>query len=119
MHAYVKDVMTTEVIAARPDASYADLAALLHERRVGGFPVVDAEGVVVGMVSESDLLARLASRPHRKHADPAQLTAADRMSWPPATIGPDETVRHAARLMYARSSGGSRWSITGDGCWAS
>ncbi len=103
VHAYVKDVMTTEVIAARPDASYADLAALLHERQVGGFPVVDGEGVVVGVVSESDLLARLAStRPHRKHADPAQLTAADLMSWPPATIGPDETVRHAARLMYAR-----------------
>jgi CBS domain-containing protein len=102
MHAYVRDVMTTEVIAARPDASYADLAALLHEHRVGGFPVVDGEGVVVGMVSESDLLAHLASRPHRKQADPARLTAADLMSWPPVTIGPDEPARHAARLMYAR-----------------
>jgi CBS domain-containing protein len=103
MHAYVKDVMTTEVIAVRPDASYADLAALLHEHHVGGFPVVDGEGVVVGVVSESDLLARLTSaRPHRKHADPARLTAADLMSWPPVTIAPDETARHAARLMHAR-----------------
>jgi CBS domain-containing protein len=103
MHAYVRDVMTTEVIAAPPDASYADLAALLHERRVGGVPVVDSEGVVVGVVSESDLLARVASaRPHRKRADPARLTAADLMSYPPVTIGPDETARHAARLMYTR-----------------
>jgi CBS domain-containing protein len=103
MHAYVKDVMTTEVIAAQGDAPYADLAAMLHEHRVSGFPVVDGEGVVVGVVSEWDLLACHASpRPHRKHADPARLTAADLMSWPPATIGPDETVRHAARLMYSR-----------------
>lgn len=103
MHAYVKDVMTTEVIAARADASCADLAAVLHEHRISGFPVVDGEGVVVGVVSESDLLARqAAARPRRKQADPGRLTAADLMSWPPATIGPDETVRHAARLMYAR-----------------
>jgi hypothetical protein len=86
MHAYVKDVMTTGVIAARPGASYPDLAAVLHEHRISGFPVVDGEGVVVGVVSESDLLARQAApRPHRKHADPARLTAADLMSWPPVT----------------------------------
>jgi CBS domain-containing protein len=103
MHAYVKDVMTTGVIAARPDASYPDLAAVLHEHRISGFPVVDGEGVVVGVVSESDLLARQAApRPHRKQTDPARLTAADLMSWPPVTVGPDETARRAARLMYSR-----------------
>jgi CBS domain-containing protein len=103
MHAYVRDVMTTGVIAARPDAPFADLAALLHEHRISGFPVVDGEGIVVGVVSESDLLASQASgRPHRRQADPARLTAADLMSWPPVTVGPDETARHAARLMYLR-----------------
>ena len=102
VYARVKDVMTTRVIAARADASYADLAAMLREHRVSGFPVVDGEGVVVGVVSESDLLARQeARRPRRKRARMAELTAADLMSWPPATIGPEETVRHAARLMYA------------------
>jgi len=103
VQARVKDVMTTRVIAARADASYADLAAMLREHRVSGFPVVDGDGVVVGVVSESDLLARQeAPGPRRKRASTAELTAADLMSWPPATIGPDETVRHAARLMYAR-----------------
>jgi len=103
VRARVKDVMTTRVIAVRADASYADLAAMLREHRVSGFPVVDADGVVVGVVSESDLLARQeAPGPRRKRASTAELTAADLMSWPPATIGPDETVRHAARLMYAR-----------------
>src|ERR1051326_4941736 len=103
MRARVKDVMTTRVIAARADASCADLAVMLREHRVSGFPVVDGDGVVVGVISESDLLARQeAPRLRRKQASTAELTAADLMSWPPATIGPDETVRHAARLMYAR-----------------
>lgn len=103
VRARVKDVMTAEVIAAGADASYADLAAMLREHRVSGFPVVDDDGVVVGVVSESDLLARQeAPGPRRKRASAAELTAADLMSWPPTTIGPDETVRHAARLMYAR-----------------
>ncbi|HEX5295821.1 MAG TPA: CBS domain-containing protein [Streptosporangiaceae bacterium] len=103
MRARVKDVMTTRVIAARADASCADLAAMLREHRVSGFPVVDGDGVVVGVISESDLLARQeAPGPRRKRPSTAELTAADLMSWPPATIGPDETVRHAARLMYAR-----------------
>jgi len=99
----VKDVMTTRVIAVRGGVSYADLAAMLREHRVSGFPVVDDGGVVVGVVSESDLLARQeAPGPRRRRASTAELTAADLMSWPPVTIGPDETVRHAARLMYAR-----------------
>src|SRR5690242_1916803 len=89
MHARVKDVMTTRVIAIRADASCADLAAMLRQHRVSGFPVVDNEGVVVGVVSESDLLARQeAPGPRRKRARTAELTAADLMSWPPATIGP-------------------------------
>jgi CBS-domain-containing membrane protein len=103
VRARVKDVMTTRVIAARADASYADLVAMLREHRVSGFPVVDGEGVVVGVVSESDLLTRQETPgPRRKRASTADLTAADLMSWPATTIGPDETVRRTARLMYAR-----------------
>jgi len=102
MRARVKDVMTTQVIAARADASGADLAAMLREHRVSGFPVVDGDGVVVGVVSESDLLARQeAPGPRRKRVRTAELTAADLMSWPPVIVDPDETVRRTARLMYA------------------
>jgi CBS domain-containing protein len=103
LHAFVKDVMTAEVIAVGPDASYADLAAMLRKHRISGFPVVDGEGIVVGVVSESDLLAsQAASRPLKKRASATGLTAADLMTRPPVTIGPDEQVRRAARLMYSR-----------------
>ena len=57
----------------------------------------------MGVVSESDLLAlQEAPGPRRKRASTAELTAADLMSSPPATIGPAETIRHTARLMYAQ-----------------
>ena len=68
VRARVKDLMTTRMIAARADASYADLAAMLREHRVSGFPVVDDDGVVVGVVSESDLLA--GRGPGQRHSRP-------------------------------------------------
>jgi CBS domain-containing protein len=110
-HAYVKDVMTADVVAVRADASYRDLAAQLRTHRVSGFPVVDDDGKVIGVVSESDLLAagipgskRLAFHYHHRQQDPsaAAPAAADLMTHPAVTIGSDEPVRRAAALMSAR-----------------
>ena len=107
MHALVKDIMTTDVAAVRSDASYREMTALLRSRRVSGLPVVDAEGIVVGVVSETDLLTRALERqpgqwPHRKHATTAELTARDLMTHPAVTTSPDEPVASVARLMSAR-----------------
>jgi CBS domain-containing protein len=111
-HAYVKDIMTADVVAVRADASYQDLAAQLRSRRVSGFPVVDDEGKVVGVVSGADLLAAETSGFAGHHGHPALRhhhqppsaapTAAGLMTRPAVTIGPDELVRRAAQLMSAR-----------------
>lgn len=50
------DVMTRNVVSVRPDATAAEVAALLLEKRISAVPVVDGEGRLVGMVSEGDLL---------------------------------------------------------------
>jgi CBS domain-containing protein len=107
VHALVKDVMTTGVAAVRSDASYREMTALLRSRRVSGLPVVDAEGIVVGVVSETDLLIRALERrpgrwPHHKHVTTAELTACDLMTRPAVTTSPDEPVASVARLMSAR-----------------
>ena len=83
------------------------MTALLRSRRVSGLPVVDAEGFVIGVVSETDLLTRALERqpgpwPHRKHATAAELTARDLMTRPAVTTSPDEPVAGVARLMSAR-----------------
>ncbi|HEV2257785.1 MAG TPA: CBS domain-containing protein, partial [Streptosporangiaceae bacterium] len=100
-------IMTTDVAAVRSDAAYREMVALLRARRVSGLPVVDAEGIVVGVVSETDLLERALERgparwPHRKHVTTAELTARDLMTRPAVTTGPDEPVAGVARLMAAR-----------------
>jgi CBS domain-containing protein len=58
VHARVKDIMTANVVAVRPDASYREMARMLPRRRVSGLPVVDAEGIVC----RSDVLS-VFSRP--------------------------------------------------------
>ena len=107
MHALVKDIMTADVAAVRPDAPYQEMTTLLRARRVSGLPVVDTEGIVIGVVSETDLLTRaLDRRPgrrsHRKHVTTAELTARDLMTHPAVTTSPDEPVASVARLMSVR-----------------
>ena len=113
MNATVKDVMTTHVVAVRKNASFKDMAARLREHRVSAFPVLDEDNKVVGVVSEADLLfkealefgvpGKLSSMLHqREQAKAAGIVAEDLMTKPPVTIGPNEFVTHAARLMYTR-----------------
>lgn len=113
MNATVKKVMTTHVIAVRESASFKEMAARLREHRVSAFPVLDDNDRVIGVVSEADLLAKEALEfdargkvngllHHREQSKAAGLTAADLMTAPPVTIGPNEFVSRAARLMYAR-----------------
>ena len=113
MNAIVKDVMSTHVIAVREIATFKDMAARLREQRVSAFPVIDRENKVIGIVSEGDLLTKVAVEGElagafrgmvqdREQAKAAGLTAADLMTSPAVTIGPNEPVARAARLMHSR-----------------
>jgi len=52
-----RDVMTTDVVSVGPEATVAEIAALLIERRISAVPVVDG-GKLIGIVSEGDLMRR-------------------------------------------------------------
>jgi CBS domain-containing membrane protein len=55
----VKDVMTTEVVAIRPDASLVYAARVLTEKKIGCLPVVE-NGRLVGILTEGDFVALVA-----------------------------------------------------------
>jgi CBS domain-containing protein len=55
----VRDAMTWDAVAIEPDAPLAQAAALMFEGRFGSLPVVEA-GVLVGIVTERDVLKALA-----------------------------------------------------------
>jgi len=114
MNAKVKDVMTGEVVAVRRDASYKEMAAWLRQYRVSAFPVIDDNRRVIGVVSEADLLAKEALAGdhagipaaitgilhHKEYKKAEGVTAGDLMTHPAVTVRPEDTVEHAARLMY-------------------
>jgi CBS domain-containing protein len=113
MNATVKDVMSTHVMAVREIATFKEIATRLREQRVSAFPVVDLDGKVIGVVSEADLLTKEALEGtvpgtlqsltrQRARSQVNAVTAADLMTKPAVTIGPDEPVSHAARLMYSK-----------------
>ncbi|MFF3445849.1 CBS domain-containing protein [Streptomyces sp. NPDC002667] len=52
----VGQVMTGEVVGARREMSFKDVARLLDRYRISGLPVVDDDDKVVGVISETDLL---------------------------------------------------------------
>ncbi|HRD76563.1 MAG TPA: CBS domain-containing protein [Hyphomicrobiaceae bacterium] len=53
-----RDVMSKTVVTVTPDTTIGDVARLMSEKRISGMPVVTADGKVVGVISESDLLHR-------------------------------------------------------------
>jgi CBS domain-containing protein len=115
MNAVVKDVMSTHPVSVITTSSFKEIAARLREFRVSAFPVLDAHGKVIGVVSEADMLPKealddrhgmrgtITGLLHRtKQAKAAGVTAADLMTSPAVTVTGGDTVEHAARLMYSR-----------------
>jgi CBS-domain-containing membrane protein len=116
MRRTVQDVMTREVVAVRGPTPFKELVWLLNKQRITAVPVLDDAGrLVVGVVSESDLALkevaplREAHTPafetaqHRgERAKAGSLTAAELMTAPAVTVGPEELVATAARRMHDR-----------------
>ncbi|MFE0513671.1 CBS domain-containing protein [Streptomyces sp. NPDC058964] len=113
-HRTVGELMTRDVVRARPDTPFKELVRLLADNDVTAVPVVDDRNRPVGVVSEADLLRKSADQ-----ADPSgrvpipNLEAWERakaegsraeelMSAPAVCARPEWNVVEAARLMEAR-----------------
>lgn len=54
----VRDVMSKDVVTVQPETLVRDIAALLAKHHIGGVPVVDDKGHLVGLVCQTDLAHR-------------------------------------------------------------
>jgi CBS domain-containing protein len=110
------DLMSQEVISINPDADIREAARVMVENDISGLPVINADGQLVGMITERDLLRRreLGTQPrHPRWAqaflDPTFLeaershakdrTVADVMSPNPLTVTEGTSLREVARLL--------------------
>jgi len=108
--------MTSRVHVARPLTPFKRLVQLIEENRVSAIPIVDGQGIPVGIVSESDLLFKerrheLESEfsllhPRRRREERAKaegVVAWEIMTKPVITVQSDTTLPQAARLMQERN----------------
>ena len=115
----IADVMTHPVVTVRRDAPLKDVARLLIEHGISGVPVADADGAVVGVVSEADFLVKGQGAAEIRHRPLARLlgessetrhqlevvaarTAEEAMSAPAVTIEPGRPIHEAAAIMTSR-----------------
>lgn len=109
----VADVMTRTVVVVPGSAPFKQVVRAMREYRVSALPVTDPDGLIVGVVSEADMILRedpTVLEPHffeghtrrdeRRKAE--ALVARDLMTAPPVTVGPQASVADAARLMHER-----------------
>jgi len=108
-------VMTRDAIAIRTHADIHEAARLLSEHRISGLPVVDEESVVLGVVTEADILSMTGMEkghtfkdilrhllgeplPERKRGN----NVGEIMSSPAITTRPDADIRDVARILDER-----------------
>ena len=63
----IKDLMTRDVVTARPNTSIAEVARLLIAHRIGCVPVIDKTGHIMGIISTSDLFVKQTPLPNTHH----------------------------------------------------
>ncbi|MCU1399884.1 MAG: hypothetical protein JWN62_2993 [Acidimicrobiales bacterium] len=106
----VRDVMTAPAVVLAADASYAEVVHRFLSSDIGGMPVVDDTGRLVGLVTEADLMFKeayphgsisvgLAWRPDRWQEKSEARSASDLMTRDPAAADLDESLDVVARRM--------------------
>src|SRR5215207_1542903 len=131
----VREIMDTSPEAVAVDAPVDEVVKALRTHELPGLPVVDADGQLVGIVTEADLvlpddqgdlhiphyvnlfggtvflepLGRFEERLRKAFA----ATAEDMMTRDPDTVGPGTGVREAARLIH--ETGHNRLPVVEDG----
>jgi CBS domain-containing protein len=96
----VADLMTIDPVVVSVDASIEEAEELLRHHRITGLPVVDPDGTLVGVISQTDLLYLALPRVQAliRHRDRG-IRVGEVMSTPPVTIDGGAGLQEAARLM--------------------
>jgi CBS-domain-containing membrane protein len=118
-----RDIMSTDVITVTPETEIAQAARLLLDNKINGLPVVDAQGHLVGIVCQSDLIVQqkrvrvpslftfldgyitLTSTKHfeREVEKIAASQVRQAMTPDPTSVAPDAAIEDVATLMVEKN----------------
>lgn len=122
MNKTVAEIMTADPITVSPETSLQEAIRILVEKKISGLPVVNSQGKLVGIISETDLtwqatgvdtppyimfldsviyLQNPAKHNQEIHKALGQ-TVEEAMSDRPVTIKGNQLVREAARIMHEK-----------------
>ena len=91
------DVMIKDVITVRESTPLKEVARLFSERKITGAPVVDEQGKLVGVISETDIIRKTTSIGAWSPSLAGQI-----MTKPVVTVSPTDTLQRVCELMYNR-----------------
>lgn len=94
----VEDVMSTDPVTVCKEDGLDRLLDTFKDHHFHGFPVVDGEGALVGIVRDTDLLSMFA---RRDPAAPAYSKVEDVMFSPPLVIEKGATIQTAIMKMFS------------------
>jgi CBS domain-containing protein len=117
------DIMTREVITVLPETTVQQLAKIFASHGISGAPVVNQEGIVVGVVTESDLIDQnkkvhiptvisildsffFLENPEKMEQEMRKMvgaTVADIYTSPPVTVGEDTPIDEIATIMSEKN----------------
>ncbi len=97
----VSDVMSTNLVTARPNETIVNVARKMAENDVGSVIIVDEKGTLLGIITEKDIVTRVVAR----GLDPRNTYAEEIMTRNPITIYEDATLAAAAEYMYEKKIG--------------
>lgn len=93
----VQNIMTSDVEACGPESDLAAAAAIMWRRDCGSVPVVDAEGRIVGMITDRDICMAVSTR-NRLATD---LRVSEVISGKVYACAPDDNIRDAMETMQS------------------
>jgi CBS domain-containing protein len=101
----ITEIMESDVASVPDDASLEDAVRVMIDRSVGGVPVIDPEGIIVGIITERDIVHLMGDSISGRHVN-------DIMSRRVTTAPPNMTIETAAKTMI--SSGFRRLPVVTD-----
>ena len=87
--------MTTNVETVSPDATTKDAARIMHDQHIGSLPVVDADGKLLGIITDRDICCKVVATGR----DAGWTKVHEVMHKGLATCFADQDVNDAAKLM--------------------